>query len=153
MLDDDVIARIVTAPEAYNLTERSLLRKKLTSVWSAGLSVIQKGASDEEIGVTVAQLTTRQAEPQTLVGAAVIKARDLRAFECAFGRWFAVYSTDAPGQKRHADILGTIAGASKAQAKKIESERRLQLTAFMQDRIVFADAVAQLIPALRNAGI
>lgn len=150
---DERIARIVTSPASYNLTTGQFLTGKLTSVYSVGLSVIREGASDQEIRETVSELTNLAADNQSLVGAVVASAREVRDLQDA-ERWFAVYATDAGTKQRHADLAGTFpTGLSNTQKKKAIDNRRYRLAEMFEKHLVLATDIDELLVELRAAGI
>jgi len=150
--DDEVVARILTSPEGYDITTRALVATKLQSVYSCGLSVIRSGASDAEISNTVDQLT-RASETSSLVGAIVLPVADIRALRDEEA-WFGVYATDDGNKTHHVDIAGTWPNSgSNKEKRKRQDDRRMRLRDKFASRILFANDAAGLIAQLRAAGL
>lgn len=150
--NDELLARIITSPEDYDLNEGQILTQKLTVLYSRGLSVIRSGASDEEIEETIEELMGRQGEPQTLVGAVVLKSSDIREMKDE-SRWFGIYATDAGKKQHHADLLGTFPTlGSNNQIRKTRDKRRYKLVDAMVGKLIRADSPPDLIASLRAVG-
>lgn len=151
----DKLARIVTSPADYNLTDDELLTARLTSVFAVGLSVIRSGASDDEILSTIDSMLARQADGQSLIGAVVVDAKSIRDLGSPAGdQWFGVYATDAGTKAHHADITGTFPRLpSKSKSKAEQDNRRYRLRDLMASFLVRADTPLKLLAALRTAGI
>jgi hypothetical protein len=118
--DAEMVARILTSPNAYNLDAACIITERLTVLYSAGLSVLRQGASDEEIIGTIETLLAGGAEPKTLVGAVVMRAGKFRSYASNDNRWFGVYATDDEGKLHHVDVLGTTPVAESKGAVKRE---------------------------------
>ena len=145
----EVLARLLTTPDAYDEDAEALLTSKLTQIYAMGMSVVRQGASSEEINATIAELLTGGAEQRRLFGAIVMRAAHLRAYadEDELGRWFGVYATEDRGKRHHGDILGTKVSKGKQQ------RRRHRLAADMLPLVVRAEDPDDLITSLRAAGI
>ena len=146
------LARVFTDPTSYTLSASAIVGAKITSVYSAGLSTIRQGASDQEIYDTIATLLSGGEETQTLVGAAVFETSVIREFYGS-DRWFGVYATDDGNKQHHADVLGTCPQASKSQLKKLQSRRRNELRKMMEASLIYESDPADLVTALRTCGI
>ncbi len=147
--DDELVARILTSPDAYEEDTSTILTSKLTQIYAMGMSVVRQGASDAEIASTVQDLLSNASEVRKLIGAVVIGVSALRAYanDDDAARWFGVYATDDRGKTHHVDVLGTKVG------KGAQSRRRNRLAADMTPLLVRADNVIDLIANLRASGI
>lgn len=150
--DDELIARVLTSPDAYEEDTATIVTGKLTSLYSLGLSVIREGAGDEEIITTINDLLDGAAEPKKLVGAIVVKAAMLRSYADP-AQWFGVYATDDRNKSHHVDIFGTTPEGGSSKANRARKERRYTLADDLSSQIVFADDSATLVEKLRTAGI
>lgn len=148
--DDEPLARILTAPWMYD--EGQMLTSRLTQVSAGGVSLIRAGATDAEILSTIDNLLNGQADPQTLIGAAVFGAHRIRSLGDP-EKFFGIYHTEAPGKVRHADILATRPSGTRSAQKKAEKDRRYLLRDTLIPLIVRADEPAALLTKLRAAGI
>lgn len=146
---DELIARVLTSPDAYDETTSTLLTSKLTQLYAMGMSTIRQGCSDAEIKHTVTTLVDGAAEPRKLIGAIVLPAQKFRDYanDDDAARWFGVYATDDSGKLHHADVFGT--KASKGQQQK----RRYRLAEEVQPFLVKAADPDELLTKLREAGI
>jgi hypothetical protein len=151
--DDELLARILTSPNGYNLTSSTVIRERLQVIYSSGLSIIRAGASDQEILDTISELTSGD-DPKTLVGAVLLTARTVRSYiHDDYSQWFGVYATDAGEKVRHADILGTTPNAgSKNARRRMQDDRRYKLADDMNSMILFETDPASLVVKLRQAG-
>lgn len=149
--NDEIVIRIIVSPDAIELDTGELLRNKLTSASSSGISLLRHQASDAEIKLTIEQLTKHTQEPNELVGAAVMAVSKLRELGSP-ERWFCIYDTFSDNKPFHADILATSTtrnAASKSAAKKEESTRRKALQATLQNNLIFSDDADELIKKIR----
>lgn len=149
--NDELLARVLTSPDAYDEKTSSILTQKLMAVYSLGLSVIRQGAADAEILGTIDQLLQGQAEPRKLVGAILFSTRIIRSYDAA-SRWFGVYATDDDHKQHHVDIIGTTPAGSTSQSKKLKNERRYRLADDLRQYVIFADQRDALLAELRDAG-
>lgn len=147
--NEELVARVLTSPDAYEEATSTILSSKLTHIYSLGMSVIRQGASDDEIKHTVHDLLSGGSEPRHLIGAVVANGTMIRAYgnEDDAAQWFGLYATDDRGKLRHGDVFGTT--VSKGQQQK----RRHRLAADMQPLVVPAADVVDLISKLRAAGM
>lgn len=147
---EELLARVLTNPGHYSNGE--MLTAKLTAATYSGVSLIRQGASDGEILGTIDGLLAGGAEPQELVGAAVISAQKIRELDKG-ERWFGVYHTPDGSKQLHADILATRVSGTNSFIKKSERERRARLKDAMMPTIIHAHTPGALLQALRKAGI
>jgi hypothetical protein len=148
--DEEIIARVVTAPNHYNLVATELLTSRLTALYSSGLSVIRQGASDAEIRSTVLELLSVY-EPQSLVGVIIVQAQQIRQFGEG-GRQFCVYDTKEGTKRHHADVFGTIPRVqSKTQVRRIADDRRYGLRDLLARHLRVANSIDEVISAIRAA--
>lgn len=151
--DNERIARILTSPGAFDLKVDQILTQKLSSVYASGLSVIRTGASDDEIKKTIDVLMNSQAEPQALIGAALVHVDEIRKVGSE-ARWFGVYATEEEEKKHHADIMGTTPPAESNNQRRVSQDsRRYELRDMMATRIIRSADAEELISLLRQAGI
>jgi len=151
--DEDVLARILTSPDGYDIDAREIVTGKLTQVYSCGLSVVRRGASDNEILETIHRLVNGQHEPQELFGAAIFAADQIRGMGDGT-RWFGVYATDDEAKKHHGDIAGTTPkAASKKAVKNEKTRRRYQLRDRITPQLITAANDQDLLRQLRESGI
>lgn len=151
--NETVLARVLTYPRGVDATTGELVAKRLLGIHMSGLSVVRTGASDAEIIETVRTLVGDQAETQTLVGAAIFTAGEIRKFD-ENGRWFGVYATDVPNNLHHADILGTMpAGQSKTKTRDEMKVRQRALSQLLKGNLVKSDDETDLIKKLRELGV
>lgn len=148
--DEEPVARVLTSPGMY--TNDDIITQKLTAAAAGGVSIIRSGASDQEILDTISNLVENQAETQTLVGAVVVQASQIRSLGDA-EKWFGVYHTIAPNKASHGDILATTPAGTSSQRKRLHQERRYRLRDVMRNSIVFATEPDELLAALRQAGL
>lgn len=148
--NNEVVARVLTTPGMYDAG--LILTQKLTSVSAGGASLIRTGASDAEILNTITNLLMNAAEPQTLLGAAVFSAGNVRSLGQP-ERHFGVYHTPDGAKTHHVDLLATALAGSRSAQKKIERDRRYQLRDFMMPTIVAANDPDDLLMALRAMGL
>lgn len=150
--DDELIARVLTAPTDYDEETGTILTTKLCDIWSIGLSTIRQGASDDEILATFNQLTVEAKSVRTLAGAIVVQASELRTYDPE-GRWFGVYATDDRNKAHHVDVLGTTPTGSKSAIERAKSSRRHALVRDWSDRVILSGEPGELLTLLRQAGI
>jgi len=150
--DDEVVARIITSPSDYNEDTGDVLTRRLTSLYGAGVSLVRSGASDDEIKETIFQLTGGPAAQNKLVGAAILKALDIRRLGNP-EKWFCVYDTNAGEKKHHGDIAGTSPSGTNSQIEKQQKVRRYKLKDELSNKLVLAADTDALIVAMRAAGI
>lgn len=151
--DGEVVVRILTSPNAYNLDTATIITERLTVLYSAGLSVIRQGASNDEIIKTIETLLIGGAEQKSLVGAIVMQAAKFRSYANDDDRWFGVYATDDCGKAHHVDVLGTTPIAeSKGAVSREKKARRYKLALDMQPYVVFDSEPERLIEKLRGMG-
>ncbi|WP_372706695.1 hypothetical protein [Brevundimonas sp.] len=148
--DEEVVARILTTPGMYDAG--LILTQKLTSVSAGGASLIRAGASDVEILGTIMNLLQNAAEPQTLLGAAIFSAGNVRSLGQP-QKNFGVYHTPDGAKNHHVDLLATTLAGSKTAQKKTERDRRYQLRDFMMPTIVAANDPDELLAALGSGPI
>lgn len=145
----EVIARILTSPAGYDISTGEILTARLVAAYSSGISVVRQGASDDEIKLTVEQLTSGTAEPNTLVGASILQVGKIRSLGDGT-QWFCVYDTDEGVKKHHADIVGTFpTGLNRSQEKKEKSRRRQSLKILFESHVYQAQTLDDLIRAFR----
>lgn len=149
--DDELIARILTSPEGYDETENTIVTKKLSDIYSIGMSVIRQGASDDEILGTISDLTEKAADESSLIGAVLLEAKELRAY-LDEERWFGVYATDDRKKLHHGDVFGTFPQGSKSQRLKITGRRRYRLRDDLVGKIIFDSEPASLLAQMRQRG-
>lgn len=148
--DGEMLARLFTSPALYDIEADEIVRSRITSVHSRGLSIIRQSASDEEIVLTVRELTESAAERQTLIGASFFRAVRIRSLADP-DRWFCVYHTPAPHKTHHADLLGTMPNArSKSQRRNQLSDRRNALAELLFNHLVRIESVGELIHHFRQ---
>lgn len=149
----DLLARILTSPDGYDLDARTITTNKLTSVYGCGLSHIRAGASDQEILDTIDALVGGQEEEHSLVGAIVFKAELLRSME-GDERWFGVYATDDGDKTHHSDVVGTTpSGPSKSAVQRSKNDRRYNLRDRLLPRVLLEPDRLQLLSKLRQEGL
>lgn len=150
--DEEILARVFTDPASFNQSTSTIVSGKITSVYSAGLSTIRQGASDQEITDTINTLLNGGQEEQSLIGAAVFQTSAIRALEDQ-DRWFGVYATDDGLKEHHVDLLGTCQAASKSQLRKLQSTRRNELRKILEQSLIFKSDPKELLAELRSRGI
>lgn len=150
VLDDEVVARIITSPDGYDCDRKELVRAKLTAIYSSGLSIIRQNASDEEIELTVRQQTVETTERNRLVGAAIMRARDIR-YDGVPPRRFCLYDTDEPNKAYHADILAPTPQGGTNQREQAKKKARKQLEKLLMAHLVEVSSTSELIVQIRAA--
>lgn len=120
--NDELVIRVLTSPDGYETSNGEVLTRKLTALFSSGVSLIRQGASDDEIKQTVAELTTT-AEQNSLIGCVLVKASAIRLLEFP-ERSFCVYDTEDNGKTHHADILCTMPNQEAKSQDKRKNEAR-----------------------------
>lgn len=149
VVDDEIIIRVLVSPDHIDLDTDELMSNRLTAVHSSGLSVLRQCASDDEIRLTVHQLTQETAEPNTLYGAAIMRASEIRSLNEDNLKWFCVYDTYADQKPSHADVFGTTPLGSKSSIRKQKSDRRGVLAQVIIDNLIRAEEVDDLISRIR----
>lgn len=146
--NDDLVARIVIAPEDWNET-RTYLGVRLIQAYRNGFSLIRQGASEDEIVRAANNLLDGEDNP-TLVGVSVVPASSIRELGV---HWFCVYDTEQGDYQHHAEIAGTADRTwSNSQAEKQKGVRRKALRQLLNDNIIEADTVEDLVIKLRAVG-
>jgi hypothetical protein len=99
----------------------------------------------------VDQLTKGGAEPNSLVGAAILRVSAIRTLGTP-ERWFCVYDTEDGTKEHHADVLATIPQAeSRSKRDRVEKDRRAELSKLLGSYVVKASTVPDLVGLLRQA--
>jgi len=149
--DNELIVRIVTAPDGYDERTNEILTARLTALFSSGVSVIRENASEAEIRSTILELTNEAAEARRLVGAVILKASNVRFLDQAT-RAYCVYDTRERNKAHHADIVCTRAdGPSNSARKKIDERRRYALRGLMATHLHLASTADEVINLIRGA--
>ncbi len=81
VFDQELIIRVITSPDGYDTETKEILTRKLTALYSSGVSILRESSSEDEIRLTVSELTSGGAEPQSLVGAVVLTASQVRQLD------------------------------------------------------------------------
>lgn len=151
LLGDEKLARILTSPGSYTLDTKMIIWTKLVRVFTDGLSLFRPGWSEREVRQAVERLLNGGAEPQILVGAAVLTVSDVRALGNS-SRWFCVYDTESLDFTKHADIAMTNPDINLSRTKYTkESEIRVKhLRDIMDKQVVIAGSAEDLISKLRS---
>lgn len=148
--NDELIIRVLTSPDGFDVTNGEILTRKLTALFSSGVSVIRQGASDIEIRQTVSELTNA-AEPNCLVACVLVRVSAIRSLEGP-ERSFCVYDTEDSLKSHHADIVCPMPNmVSKNQNRRKEEERRRSLRLVFEQHIKIVSDVKELISAIREA--
>lgn len=148
--DAEFVARILTSPDSYDLSTREIVGAKVHAVHRTGFSIVRQDASDEEIHLTVKQLTESGAEPSKLVGAAILPASAIRSLRDT-EKWFCIYDTEDGDKKHHADVLGTYPkNLTRNKRDKILSKRRHELRRIMEEKVIHVSTATELIEKLRS---
>lgn len=148
--NEELIVRVVTSPDGYDMEAGELLTSKLTALFSSGVSIIRQGASDDEIKLTVQELTST-AEPRSLIGAVIVQASQVRFLDQS-GRSYCVYDTPDRGKTHHADLMCTMPNqGSNSEKKRLMTERRHALKELFMNHLVRSSTVEDLIAVVRQA--
>ncbi len=151
VFDQELIIRVITSPDGYDTETKEILTRKLTALYSSGVSILRESSSEDEIRLTVSELTSGGAEPQSLVGAVVLTASQVRQLDPR-QRGYCIYDTHAPRRRCHADMFGTfpVQGSNK-ERERFKERRRYALRDLMAAHLLEADTIEKLIAAVQAA--
>lgn len=146
--DSELIVRVLTSPDGMDADTGEILTRRLTALFSSGVSVIREGASDDEIRLTVRELTSA-AEPQRIVGCVLVRASAIRHLDPNL-RAYCIYDTPDGSKERHADILCTMpTEPSRSQQDRRKEARRRALRDLFQKHTKAVASVEELISIVR----
>lgn len=149
--DEEILVRILTCPNEYSLETSEIVSLKLRAVFGGGLSLIRKDAPESEIVATIDGLTASGAEDGTLVGAVIMRAKEIRALS-ENEKWFCVYHTQQDNKTHHADVVATKPKVDNRSAlRRAESDRRSELQKLFESKIVYADTTEKLLLKIRES--
>lgn len=151
--DDELVARLFTTPYSYLSDTQGIIWNKLVRVYSDGLSTFRAGCDEAEIREAIERLTTGGAEPNTLAGATLLRASEIRKIGDP-QRTFCVYDTAASEFSVHADLIGTWSDKSLSNSKQREQResRTRELRRIFNEFFVPSATADELIAALRARG-
>jgi hypothetical protein len=148
----ELMARIITSPFSYDLDGKTIIWSKLVRIYSDGFSLFRAGCFESEVKQAVERAISGGAEPQTLVGAALITVGTVRnAGEPE--KWFCVYDTVAEEFSEHADIAGTRPDLtlSNTQQRRQKESRMRTLRDLISETFIYAATAEELISRLRSS--
>ena len=135
------------------MDSKTVVWTKLVRAVTDGLSLFRPGCSEQQVKKAVQKLLSGGAEPQSLIGVALVSVADVRSSGGSV-RWFCVYDTKSDEFKEHADIAMTNPDftLSKTQSEKQSQIRMRDLRDRMSNNIIFATTADELILSLRSSG-
>jgi hypothetical protein len=143
----EYVVRILAAPRDIDASLKEVVRGKLTSLFSSGISVVREGVARAEFVDTVKELISAPV-PAALYGAVIIRVDNIR-LSYAAPRRYCVYDTSSGNKQHHADIVGTIPKAdTSTKVKRTKDDWRYDLAKMFNECIVEAASIDELISAV-----